>query len=928
MGSKLCPLVLCLETGDLEPVLFFAGLGEEDIPRQTLAEAEAWISGLREGIVREEALLSESQGHLLVFRDRDEMPLAEIEEALALIGAERRLSERIHGSDVVGMLGDRFAGVETPTGLLEVECEIAETLAGLDDAISIITALRKGTLDGLQAQFDEFAGRRRDIDELIAKLREDLGLKGWSSDASEFAERVEDLRAAAADPGSLLDRARLKLSEDNLREQGLGVMADWAVTQDDDLDPARLGLIVRAIIAKSMADVAQVRFKEQLQGYDGRDFNQIRKEIAQKDREIIELSKRAIVDKLLADARPPEGNKIGRKSALTDMSLINNELHKKKRRIGLRDLTRRAGKALLELKPCWMMSPLAVSQYLHADMKFDLVVIDEASQMTPENAMGALSRAGRAVIVGDTKQLPPTSFFQKVLDDSDTDEDLRVDSESILDMANAAFMPIRQLCWHYRSRHPALIQFSNHWMYKDKLTIFPSAQEEHPDLGVELVEVPGVYKGRRNEIEARATVQAAVHHMTHQPEFSLGVCTMNVDQKDLILEEFERERDRNPKVRDFIENWEKENDALEEFFVKNLETIQGDERDVIMISTLYGPETLGGSVHQRFGPINTEHGHRRLNVLFTRAKRKIITFTSMKPTDVLIGGSKNLGVKMFRAWLEYSKTKHIPDKAGSQGETESPFEDHVAAQIERLGYEVVPQVGVAGFRIDLGVRHPSWPYGYILGVECDGAAYHSSRSSRDRDRLRQEVLENLGWRLHRVWSTDWFRNPHKEIEVLREVIADALSCAKEKAVDHPEKLDAMAMLTRIAKETDAEAAVAASETGTSERNITVQSNPHEQASAPYTGSFTEATGQSGQYLINLDENEPCVGLGSKVSVESLSGDGKKQSFTLVANRNDPDSGELGIHTPLGQALLDARIGDEIEFQVGSHIMEVRVLEIR
>ncbi|MXX90812.1 MAG: DUF4011 domain-containing protein [Boseongicola sp. SB0677_bin_26] len=918
----------CLETGDLEPMLDFANLAE-DIPSRTLAETEARITELREEIAREEMLLSEARGHLLVFRDREEVPFDEIEEVLALKSKEKSLSERISGSAAADVIGGRFAGVDTPTDLLLMECEIAEALAGLPDPRSAVTALRTGTLNDLQAQFDEFTDLRRQIDKLIAILREDLGLEDEFSVASEFAERVEDLRAAEADPDSLLDRAQLKRAEDSLRGQGLGELVDWVVTQDD-FDPTRLGPIVRAIIAKSMADAAYDRFSEPLLGYDGQDLDQIRAEIAQTDRDLVQMSRRVIVDKLLADARPPSGNNIGRKSEFTDMSLIHNELHKKKRRIGLRDLTRRSGKALLELKPCWMMSPLAVAQFLHADMKFDLVVIDEASQMTPENAVGALSRAGRAVIVGDTKQLPPTSFFQKVLDDSDTDEDLREDSESILDMANVAFMPIRQLRWHYRSRHPALIQFSNHWMYKDELTIFPSALEGHPDLGVELQETHGTYKGRRNEIEARAVVEAAVRHMTHRPELSLGICTMNVDQKDLILEEFERERDRNPKVREFVEKWEEQNDALEEFFIKNLETIQGDERDVMMISTLYGPEMQGGRVHQRFGPINSADGHRRLNVLFTRAKKKIKTFTSMKPTDVLVDGSKNLGVKMFRAWLEYSKTGHVPDKAGPRGGTESPFEDYVAAQIERLGYEVVPQVGVAGFRIDLGVRHPSWPYGYILGVECDGATYHGSRSSRDRDRLRQEVLEDLGWRLHRIWSTDWFRNPRNEIDVLSAVIADALSRAKEKGVDHAENLDAMAMLARIAKETDVES-TDVTETGTSEPTTYLRSVSHEQDNVPRTSPPTETSEQSDYFSINPEAvaiNEPIVGLGSKVSVESLSDGGKKLSFTLVADRNDPSSGEVGIHTPLGKALLDARLGDEVEYQAGSYIKEVRVLEIR
>ena len=918
-----------LETGDLEPTLYFANF-EEGIPPQTLAEAEARITELREEIAREETLLSEARGHLLIFRDREEVPFDEIEEVVALKSAEKELSERINDSAAADVIGGRFAPVDTPTDLLLVECEIAEALAGLGNPSSAVSALRTGALSGLQAQFDNFTDRRQQIDKLIEILREDLGLEDGYSDASEFAERVEDLRAAAADPDSLLNRAQLKRAEDSLVEQGLGEMVNWVVAQGDDFDPTRLGPIARAIIAKSMADAAYDRFPESLLGYDGQDFDQIRAEIAQTDRELVQMSRRVIVDKLLTEARPPSGNNIGRKSDFTDLSLIYNELHKKKRRIGLRELTRRAGNALLELKPCWMMSPLAVAQYLHADMKFDLVVIDEASQMTPENAVGALSRAGRAVIVGDTKQLPPTSFFQKVLDDSDTDEDLREDSESILDMANVAFMPIRQLRWHYRSRHPSLIQFSNHWMYKDELTIFPSALERHPDLGVELKETHGTYKGRRNEIEARAVVEAAVRHMTHLPKLSLGICTMNVDQKDLILEEFERERDRNPRVRDFVENWEEENDALEEFFIKNLETIQGDERDVMMISTLYGPETAGGRVHQRFGPINSAHGHRRLNVLFTRAKKKIITFTSLKPTDVLVDGNKNIGVKMFRAWLEYSKTGHVPDKAGPQGGTESPFEDYVAAQIERLGYEVVPQVGVAGFRIDLGVRHRSWPYGYILGVECDGATYHRSKSSRDRDRLRQEVLEGLGWRLHRIWSTDWFRNPRNEIEVLSEVIADALSQAKEKVVDHTEKLDAMALLTRMAKETDSET-TEISETRTSEPTVSLRSVPHEQADAPRTSPPTETADQSDYFSINPEAaviNEPYVSIGSKVCVESHSEGGKKLSFTLVADKNDPNSGEVGIHTPLGQALLDAQVGDEVEYQVGSYIKEVRVLEIR
>ncbi|HRW67447.1 MAG TPA: GreA/GreB family elongation factor, partial [Candidatus Competibacter sp.] len=375
-----------------------------------------------------------------------------------------------------------------------------------------------------------------------------------------------------------------------------------------------------------------------------------------------------------------------------------------------------------------------------------------------------------------------------------------------------------------------------------------------------------------------------------------------------------------------LKKWEEQNDALEEFFVKNIETIQGDERDVMMISTLYGPEAPGAKVLQRFGPINSAHGHRRLNVLFTRAKRKIVTFTSMKPTDILVDGNKALGVRMFRAWLEYSKTGHIQDVAGQQGGTESPFEDYVAAQIERLGCEVVPQVGVAGFRIDLGLRHPDWPYGYILGVECDGAAYHSSKSSRDRDRLRQEVLEGLGWRLHRIWSTDWFRNPRAEIEALKRAIEDALADAKARGVKHSERLDAMTLLTRLAEDTRSNVeeppAQARAETRPGAAASAASGRP-EQASL----SFEPPAGSDLFTAASRVATEPTIALGSKVKVESMT-DGKKLAFTLVEGQNAPDDGKIGLHTPLGQALLDAQVGDEVEYQVGSHIKEVRVLEIR
>jgi len=895
-----------LETADLDPVLVFAEL--ENIPDETLSEVETRILSLEDDAERERRYISESEAHLELFRKRTDIPLSEIEEIMCKKEAEIALSEKIDASPAKEFLGRRFAGSTTRTDVLMVECDLAEAVAASEDVELALKVLRSGRVSGMAREIEGFAARRAKVEKRICSFVADLGLPSGLDTTTDLFHRVEDLKEASRDWHSLLDRIPLKRAEDSLRKQGLGDLIDWAIDEGDSLDPADLAPIVRALIARSMADLAYKKYPKSLQEHDGQSFDKIRAAIADKDRKHIAMSRKAIVNKLLSSANPPAGKNIGRKSNFTDMSLIYNEIHKKKGRIGIRDLTRRAGLALLELKPCWMMSPLAVAQYLDEGMQFDLVVIDEASQMTPENAVGAISRAKQAVVVGDTKQLPPTSFFQKVLDDSDTDEDLLVDSESILDMANVAFMPVRQLRWHYRSRHSSLIEFSNRWLYKRALTIFPSALENHRDLGVKKpVEVQGVYSGGRNEIEARAVIEAVVRHMTDRPDLSLGVCTMNSNQKDLLFDEFERERDRNPKVRAFVERWEEKNDALEEFFIKNIETIQGDERDVMIISTLYGPEIPGGKVHQRFGPINSATGHRRLNVLFTRAKRKIVTFTSMKPTDILVGDEKNLGVRMFRDWLEYCKTGHISDKAVPHGGTESPFEDFVMAQIERLGYEAVPQVGVSGYRIDLGVRHPDWPYGYILGVECDGATYHRSKSSRERDRLRQEVLEDLGWSLHRIWSTDWFRNPGKQIEILKKAMDSALAAAKIKEVCHSSEFDVATLSTHPAERASPEIA------------------PETLFDTAREPADTDVNASRDLFQI---APKPSVGIGSKVKVENITDGGKKLAFILVEGENAPDSGKIGVHTPLGQALMESQVGDEVEYQVGSHIKEVRVLDIQ
>lgn len=708
----------------------------------------------------------------------------------------------------------------------------------------------------------------------------------------EIIDWQEEFDLAAQTPRTLIEYGRLRQVEKFLRENGVGAFLDWWCNADAAEVHAPTSEILEALMAKALADNLISSRLDAFQEYTGTTLNNLRTSISQRDKELIGAYKRLVKTDLMRNSAPPRGNSRGRKSSFTDLALINHQLGLQRPSTSLRELTRRANNALMELKPCWMMSPLAVAQYLPSGTKFDLVVIDEASQMTPENALGALRRAHQAVIVGDTKQLPPTNFFQKVLESEYEDEDIVEESESILDMANTSFSPVRQLRWHYRSRHEDLIRFSNHWMYDDKLTIFPSALSKQKDIGVFIKKIDGIYSNRTNLIEAQNVVQEILHHMKFNKNSSLGVCTMNTDQRDLIVEEFERERAGNKFVQEFLEHWERENEGIEEFFVKNLETIQGDERDTMIISTLYGPEKAGERVMQRFGPINSRFGHRRLNVLFTRAKSKILTITSLNSGDIISGDDKAKGVRMFKGWLDFCRTGSLPENISSGTETDSIFEDFVIRAIEKMGFEAVPQVGVAGFRIDIGVRHPKWPNGFLLGVECDGASYHSSRSARDRDRLRQEILENRGWTLHRIWSTDWFSDTSAEIERLKQTINERLNLLVAKDIAN---LSDDALVFNPSNKEEIEAV---------DTFVSVLQEEE--------GSYREAS--------------ETINLGDTVRIRKLDGTNEELEVKILKNTSSVDDGVISSQSPMGRAIIGSGVGEIVEYVVGAYVKKIEIIK--
>jgi very-short-patch-repair endonuclease len=466
------------------------------------------------------------------------------------------------------------------------------------------------------------------------------------------------------------------------------------------------------------------------------------------------------------------------------MNVLRNEFNKKARHLPIRKLMSVAGLAIQAIKPVFMMSPLSIANFLPPGaLDFDLVVFDEASQVRPVEALGAVLRGRQLVVVGDSQQLPPSSFFDTLLeDDLAGEETFTADLPSILGLCNAQGAPQRMLRWHYRSRHESLISLSNQEFYDNRLVVFPSPGTR-AGAGLVFHHLPQtVYdRGftRTNPAEAATVAQCVFDHVRKHPNQSLGVVAFSTAQRDAILNEIENLRRQHP-------NFEKglQRERQEPFFVKNLENVQGDERDVIFVSIGYG-RTAAGTVSQSFGPLNTAGGEKRLNVLMTRARLRCEVFTNITDEDIDTSKSASNGLRVLKSFLQYARQGRL-QVPNDHDITDSPFEDAVAARLIKLGYPVKRKVGSSTFYIDLAIADPENPGRYILGIECDGATYHAARSARDRDRLRQQVLEAMGWRIYRIWSTDWFRDEEEEIKRLIAAIDDAWKKALHTSDDEEE----------------------------------------------------------------------------------------------------------------------------------------------
>lgn len=575
---------------------------------------------------------------------------------------------------------------------------------------------------------------------------------------ADFGERLAQW---VAEPNALLDWTSYHATREQARAAGMAVLVQQ-LENESIAQGAMPAIFERAYYEALLRQATQAH--PELVAFNGDQHSQKVRQFRALDLERIELAR--------AQSALSHYEQVPRSaSGMGPLGVLNGEIARKRGHMPLRKLFKLAGEAVQAIKPVFMMSPLSVAQFLEPGaVEFDLLVIDEASQIEPVDALGAIARCKQLVVVGDDRQLPPTRFFSRMTSEQDEfddeDEDQLIagaaDVESILSLCLAKGMPQLMLRWHYRSRHQSLIAVSNQQFYNSSLYVVPSPYTARSGMGLRFHHLPeGRFDSgasRINRIEAQTIARAIMQHAQQSPQLSLGVAAFSLQQKVAIQDELELLRRQQPAAESFFVAH-----PNEPFFIKNLENVQGDERDVIFISVAYA-RNAQGYLPMRFGPVSADGGERRLNVLISRAKQRCEVFSSITADDIDLERGKGKGVAALKVFLQYAATGQLALAGISGRDLESPLEEDVYEALTAQGLQVQTQIGIAGFFIDLAVVDPEQPGRYLLGIECDGMSYHHSRSARDRDRLRQSVLESQGWTLLRIWGCDWFRQPRAQTE--------------------------------------------------------------------------------------------------------------------------------------------------------------------
>ena len=744
---------------------------------------------------------------LLAAKHEKSVSYSEITELLSQVGivkTERQWFD-IHSYTLRASLEDLYVGPETnwtavSDGLRTVQKVVDLFNGSVPESVITFACANDGNKLPLQEAAEE-------LEVLLAEIEPRLRFYSKQFDGYDMLEMEMDKVAAhydtaVADFTSLskwLDYVETKKDCD---EQGVSNFTEKIATMNnsvaDVVDAFERGFYSNWLLA-------QLDGVPSVQGFRRRIQDQRVEHFAKLDAKQYVIARKRIRSKIIQTY--PDLNRVAR--AGSELGILRHEMDKKKRVMPIRKLFKSIPNLLLTLKPCLMMSPLSVAYFLDANAyRFDMVIFDEASQIFPQDAIGAIFRAKQVIIAGDTKQLPPTNFFATSTSNNSEDYDDEEASEdeiydSILE-ETATVLPNRTLLWHYRSKHEHLIAFSNQEIYRNNLVTFPSSNESAPDTGVEFVYVEDGYfeRGGRNcnVLEARRCVDLVKDHIERHPERSLGIIAFSEKQQQAIALEIQRFRERNPEYEEFFAEGKED-----EFFIKNLENVQGDERDTIIFSVGYA-RTKEQRANNRpmsmlFGPLGKSGGERRLNVAITRAKINIKLVSSILPSDIDLSRTESEGVKMLRSYIEFAMNGEVSLASTHKTMKPDDFANAIAQFITNHGYQVSQHIGCSGYKIDIAIHHPSDTIEqYIAGIECDGLSYASARTARDRDRLRGTVLKNMGWNMYRVWSAEWYKNPEVEGKKLLDFIAQASRDCEDKIRKQVEEQRKAEEAKRIADE--------------------------------------------------------------------------------------------------------------------------------
>ena len=522
---------------------------------------------------------------------------------------------------------------------------------------------------------------------------------------------------------------------------------------------------------------------EKLKMFDGLIFDDTVKKYKEETQKFQELTKKELYCRLAANIPSQTLAAVSN----SEMGILKRNIQNGGRGSSIRKIIDQIPTLLPKLCPCMLMSPISVAQYIDLNTeKFDLVIFDEASQMPTSEAVGAIARGKALICVGDPKQMPPTSFFStQQVDEEESDID---DMESILDDCITLSMPSHYLSWHYRSKHESLIAFSNANYYDSKLFTFPSIDDRLQK--VSLVPIDGTYdKGhsRSNKAEAQAIVAEVVRRLKDENlrNLSIGIVSFSKVQQNLIEDILIDELAKDPDLEDKAYN------CNEPIFIKNLENVQGDERDVILFSVGYGPDK-SGHVSMNFGPLNNAGGERRLNVAVSRARYEMIVFSTLRAEQIDLRRSSAKGVEGLKNFLEFASTGRLSldgsmfaNRQALSQDNELALPQLIAEELKGKGYDVVPLVGRSNFKIDIAVCNPDDKNEYLLGILCDGKNYYETKTARDREIVQTGVLRGLHWNIMRVWSVDWFQNKQRVMKRIVEAIDKAIEEKKNNTQPKP-----------------------------------------------------------------------------------------------------------------------------------------------